>query len=223
MATTCCGWSPNSCTPPRPPDRRSVRTGQPAGRLPGDRDRYRRAVVTDAGAFADWVVAMQAGLRDGTGSDVPCGDCVACCTSGQTILVDADEVDALRHLPAEARSPLADGSGDHVLVRDDGGRCVLLVDGSCTVYEHRPRRCRTYDCRIFAATGLRPEDDKPAIATRAADWRFRYDRESDRRRQQATILAVTALRHVELGGRPTSATQLAAAAVLAHDEFLRVD
>ena len=30
----------------------------------------------------------------------------------------------------------------------------MLVDGRCSIYEHRPRTCRTYDCRIFTATGL---------------------------------------------------------------------
>lgn len=174
--------------------------------------------MLDAGPFADWIVAMQAGLRDGTGSDVPCDGCVACCTSGQTIVVEGDEHDALAHLPASALVDL--GDGDHALAHDDQGRCVLLVGGACTVYEHRPRRCRTYDCRIFPATGLAPEADKPAIAERAAAWQFSYDTPEDRRRRDAVRLAVMTLRTIEVGGRVTSATQLAAAAVDAHDELL---
>lgn len=171
--------------------------------------------MRDAGPFAEWVVAMQDGLRTGRGSDVPCDGCVACCTSGQTIVVEADEASVL---PPEALVPVGDGA--HVLARDDAGRCVLLVDGGCTAYEVRPRRCRTYDCRIFPATGLVPEDDKPAIAAVAAEWRFRYETDEDRRRQQAVGMTVVALRSVQVGGRVTSTTQLAAAAVAAHDELL---
>lgn len=176
--------------------------------------------MRDAGRFSDWIVAMQDGLRTGVGSDVPCDGCVACCTSGQTIVVDADEVDARRYLPRHALVPI--GDGDHVLARDGAGRCVLLVDGACIAYDHRPQRCRTYDCRIFPATGLQPEDDKPAIVERAVTWRFRYESAEDRARQQAAHLAVLALRSVQVGGRVTSATQLAAAAVAAHEEFLAV-
>ena len=71
--------------------------------------------MRDAGGFAEWVVAMQAGMRTGAGSDVPCDGCVACCTSGQTIVVDADEAAAL---PPGA---VVDGA----LARH-GDRCALL-------------------------------------------------------------------------------------------------
>jgi Fe-S-cluster containining protein len=164
--------------------------------------------VRDAGRFAEWVVGMRDGMRTGTGSDVPCDGCVACCTSGQTIVVDADEVDAL---PPGA---VVDGA----LARD-GDRCALLdADDRCTAYDVRPRRCRTYDCRVFPAAGLTPEADKPAIAARALDWRFRYESPEDHDRQAAVRLAVVAIRANQVD-RPTSATQLAAAAVLAHDEL----
>jgi Fe-S-cluster containining protein len=171
--------------------------------------------VRDAGSFADWVVAMQHGMRTGAGIDVPCDDCVACCTSGQTIVVEDDEVPALPPHAVVLRT-----DGDLALAIDPDGWCVLLVAGRCTAYEHRPRRCRTYDCRIFPATGLAPEADKPAIAEWAAAWRFRFDGDEDRRRHAATRLAVVALTSVQVGGRATSATQRAAAAIAAHDELL---
>ena len=172
--------------------------------------------MADAGPFAEWVVAMQDGMRTGTGSNVPCDGCVACCTSGQTIPVDDDEVDLL---PGHAMVAVG---GEHVLAQE-AGRCVLLVDGACSAYEQRPRRCRTYDCRIFPATGLTPEGDKPAIAERAARWRFTYETPEDRSRQTAVRLAAATLRSVQVGGRGTSATQLAAAAVAAHEELLADD
>lgn len=170
--------------------------------------------MRDAGPFAEWVVAMVAGLRDGTGSDVPCDGCVACCTSGQTILVEPGERAAL---PPHAVVDV--GGGEAALAHDADGRCVLLVGGACTAYEQRPRRCRTYDCRVFPATGLAPEGDKPAIAEAAARWRFRYDTDDDVRRRDAVRMATVVLRTSQLD-RTTSATQLAAAAVDAYEELL---
>lgn len=171
--------------------------------------------MVGAGGFAEWVVAFLDGVRTGQGIDVPCGGCVACCTSGQTIVVDDDEVGLL---PPHA--VVAGSGGERVLARDEHGRCSLLVDGACTAYAARPRRCRTYDCRIFPATGLQPEPDKPAIAEAANRWTFTYDEVEDRWRQDAVRTAVLAIRSQQLGGRPPSTTQLAASALLAHEELL---
>jgi uncharacterized protein len=66
-------------------------------------------------------------------------------------------------------------AGYSVMGHDAHGRCPMLIEGSCSIYEHRPRACRTYDCRVFAATGV--VDDAPARAAvkeRAARWRFDY-------------------------------------------------
>jgi uncharacterized protein len=54
----------------------------------------------------------------------------------------------------------------------------LLVDGECSISKHRPRTCRTYDCRIFAATGV-AEGDKPLIARQVRRWRFGFPAETD--------------------------------------------
>ena len=48
---------------------------------------------------------------------------------------------------------------------DERGHCPMLVDGDCSIYEHRPRTCRTYDCRVFAGHRRR-RPDQPAIAER---------------------------------------------------------
>ena len=64
--------------------------------------------------------------------------------------------------------PRADaGQPERLALRHDAsGRCSQLTDGGCSVYEHRPRACRTYDCRISAA-GVVP--DAPLSLTW---WRF---------------------------------------------------
>ncbi len=38
----------------------------------------------------------------------------------------------------------ADGTA--VLERDDRAGCTYLRDGRCSIYEARPRVCRTFDC-----------------------------------------------------------------------------
>ena len=68
---------------------------------------------------------------------------------------------------------------------DEHGHCPMLVDGDCSIYDHRPRTCRMYDCRIFAVTGVEPA--QPEIATRVRDWQFEVD---DRARWDAVRAAV---------------------------------
>jgi hypothetical protein len=48
---------------------------------------------------------------------------------------------------------------------------VYLVDGKCSVYEHRPRTCRTYDCRLLALAGLRARGNAP-INEGLERWEF---------------------------------------------------
>ena len=56
---------------------------------------------------------------------------------------------------------------------DQDGCCPMLVDDACTIYASRPRTCRVYDCRLFAALG-RVNDDTPMIAARIRSWEFSY-------------------------------------------------
>ena len=170
-----------------------------------------------AGDFAPWLAAMVAALRDGAAAAVPCGACTACCTSSQFVHIEPDETDTLAHIPAELLFPAPGKPRGHVLLGyDERGHCPMLADGRCTIYEHRPRTCRTYDCRVFAATGLDvdAEDDRKApIARQAARWRFDFPGPEDRRRRAAVRTAVRSL-------RATSVTQLAVRAVEGHEEFM---
>jgi uncharacterized protein len=102
---------------------------------------------------------------------VPCGDCTACCTASQFIHVGPDELDTLAVIPADLLFPAPGFPAGHVLMgHDEQGRCPMFIAGACSIYEHRPRTCRSYDCRVFATTGVVP--DEPAIAARASRWRF---------------------------------------------------
>ncbi len=145
-----------------------------------------------AGAFSTWLTDMRAALRGERDADVPCGTCTACCTSSQFVHIAPDETDTLAHIPAALVFPAPRLPKGHVLLGfDERGHCPMLIDGRCSIYEHRPRTCRTYDCRVFPAAGL--EADQPAIAARARQWRFSFPAAADRADCDAVRAAARAL------------------------------
>lgn len=135
-----------------------------------------------AGDFSAWLVGMRRALHGEGGSEVPCGGCTACCTSSQFIHIGPDEAETLAHIPAELLFPAPRlPAGNVLLGYDENGHCPMLIDGACSIYEHRPRTCRTYDCRVFPATGVEIDDeDQLAIARQARRWRFDFPAEVDR-------------------------------------------
>jgi uncharacterized protein len=180
-----------------------------------------------AGDFSTWVIEMQGALRGGQ-SDVPCGGCTACCTSSQFIHIGPDETETRLRIPTELMFP-APGlpSGHVVLGYDEHGRCPMLIDNQCSIYEHRPATCRTYDCRIFPAAGRRiDDDDKVLIDRQAQRWRFSYPTPTDRYRHVAVRAAATFLdNHPDLlpRGSDSTATQRAVLAIELHDAFVGHD
>jgi Fe-S-cluster containining protein len=141
-----------------------------------------------AGRFSVWLAGMERALAGEADADVPCGSCTACCTSSQFVHIEPDEVDTLARVPAELRFPAPRLPAGHVLLGyDERGHCPMLVDGACSIYEHRPRTCRTYDCRVFPAAGVEIDDDRQrAIASRARRWHF--DLTTARDRQEAAAV-----------------------------------
>jgi Fe-S-cluster containining protein len=174
-----------------------------------------------AGDFSAWLGEMQAALRGEQGSDVPCDGCTACCTASQFVHIGPEEQETLAHIPRELLFPAPRLPRGHVVLGyDERGHCPMLVDDRCSIYEHRPRACRTYDCRVFAATGLDVADDgKPMIAERARRWRFSYSMPADRAEHDALRTAAELVRRRtgELpGGAPATATQAAVLAIEMH-------
>ncbi|HYH50228.1 MAG TPA: YkgJ family cysteine cluster protein [Acidimicrobiia bacterium] len=170
-----------------------------------------------AGDFGAWLTTMQAALRGETDADVPCGGCSACCTASQFVQIGPEETDTLAHIPKALLFPAPGRSKGHfVLGYDERGHCPMLSEGRCSIYDHRPRTCRTYDCRIFAAAGLdvdAEDSHKVEIARRSRRWRFDFPAEEDRRRHKAVRAAVRTV-------RATSVTHLAVRAIESCDEFL---
>ena len=183
----------------------------------------------DAGDLSSWLSSMAGALRGDHPSDVPCGTCTACCTAAQFIHIGPDETDALGHIPEALLFPAPRMPRGHVLLGyDERGHCPMLIDGQCSIYEHRPRTCRTYDCRVFPASGVQPGDgDQASIGRQALRWRFRYESPSAREEHQAVQAAARFLRQeadrFPEGLVPTNPTQLAVLAVEVHGAFLGRD
>ena len=145
--------------------------------------------MRDAGAFGAWLEDMHAVRHGERDAEVPCDGCTACCESAQFVHVDGDEADALAHIPAALL--FASPGGDRVMGFDEHGRCPMLVDRRCSIYQHRPRACRMYDCRVYAAAGIVP-DDKPLVAVRVREWHFAEPTPADRAAHDAVRRAVPA-------------------------------
>ncbi|HET6792976.1 MAG TPA: YkgJ family cysteine cluster protein [Acidimicrobiales bacterium] len=179
----------------------------------------------DAGDFTAWLDGVRAAMAGRRGSVVPCDGCTACCASYQFVHISPDETDTLARIPRRLLFPAPRLPRGHVLLGyDKQGRCPMLIDGRCSIYDHRPRTCRTYDCRVLAAAGVEPEEDeKEAIAARVRRWKFRYPTDADRVVHEAVRTAAAWLARHPDGAPPASATQLAVMAVDAHEAFLTAD
>jgi hypothetical protein len=176
-----------------------------------------------AGDFSTWLRLTRSAHLEDTAVDVPCGDCVACCTSSYFIHIRPDETKTLGRVPDELLVAAPGLPKGHVVMGyDEHGRCPMLRDGRCSIYEDRPLTCRTYDCRVFTATGI--DADRPAITERARSWAFSHHQGGDRRERSAVRAAAGFLRrHAECFVGGTQADNPAHVAVLAtkvYDVFL---
>jgi Fe-S-cluster containining protein len=182
-----------------------------------------------AGVFSSWAKEMRDALTAEQDAEVPCGSCTACCTASQFVHIGPDEVDTLAHVPAELLFPAPRSPQGHVLLGyDERGHCPMLIDEKCSIYAHRPRACRTYDCRVFAAAGVKLGGAQHVkIEQRVRRWRFTYADPVDEMRHEAVRVAARYLQeHADGMPEGTARDTPATRAVLAfsvHDLFLSVD
>ncbi len=178
-----------------------------------------------AGSFGAWLHNLHSPANPQRLTDVPCGDCTACCRAAYFIHVAPDETRTLAAIPRKLLFE-APGlpPGHKVLGFDQRGHCPMLRDGACSIYADRPRTCRQYDCRMFTATGVEPEDPQGDIAARVRQWRFQLAA-ADRPRQAAVRAAARFLHShgnaLSDGLAPRNPTQLAALAITVHEVFLQ--
>ena len=77
---------------------------------------------------------------------VPCNGCRECCYhSGVDVHPELERPEDIARLDLVEHD-----DGSLWLRKGEDGACVHLGPEGCTVYEHRPHACRTYDCRLFA-------------------------------------------------------------------------
>jgi Fe-S-cluster containining protein len=109
-------------------------------------------------------------------NEVPCNGCRACC-HGSRIEVDTSKEppERLKHLDL-----VPDPHGDMRLRRrEEDGACVHLGERGCTIYEHRPEVCRSYDCRMWSRIGIRRTYDTPHGAVLEPAWLFDIETRND--------------------------------------------
>jgi Fe-S-cluster containining protein len=182
-------------------------------------------VSLPAGNFSEWLRAMRTALATRGGMDVACGDCRGCCVSSYYVKVRAHETSAAAAIGEANLEPGPPGDpGSRLMGFRDNGHCLMLREGNCSIYEHRPETCRSYDCRVFTAAGMDAGPDKPVINTRVASWRFDYASDRDREEHRAVTAAAAYLRQHPVrfpGGRvPSRPSEIAVLAVKAYEVFL---
>jgi Fe-S-cluster containining protein len=162
---------------------------------------------TTAGDFGVWLADTAAVVRGEKAADVPCAGCTACCRASQFVHIEPDETDTLAHIPAPLLFPAPQRPPGHMVIGyDERGHCPMLINDRCSIYAHRPRTCRAYDCRMFAATGVEVDDDKSDLAVRVRRWQFGFENEND-------IHAYEALREIARDVPERNPTDRAAAAI----------
>ena len=181
--------------------------------------------MIDAGDFCDWLESFIQTMKGTGGGSVPCGDCVACCTSSKFILIRPTDIEALQSIPREIMFPAPGLSkGYFLLGYDENGYCPMFKNGKCSIYDIRPETCRQYDCRVLAAAGASIDNESSSIAKRITMWSFSYTKFESKELSKAVKLAMVFLKkNVHLfppGFLPESEPQIAAMAIRVHGEFI---
>jgi Fe-S-cluster containining protein len=183
--------------------------------------------IASVGRFSFWLSQLIQAQVEESQTDVPCGSCTACCQSYQFIHIRPTEKQTLEVIPKGLLFPAPGLPAGHVLMGyDEQGRCPMLIEGRCSIYEQRPITCRIYDCRIFPATGLVPNDDrKGLISEQVTRWQFDILDSDDREQQRAVQAAAKFLCEKENQFPPQilprNMTQLAVLAIKIHQLFLQ--
>lgn len=151
--------------------------------------------TSDAGSFSTWFVMAKEAITNDKETRVPCKGCNACCTSGFYIAVRKDEIDTLEHIPEKLLSEIPGMPELYFIGCTDQGHCPLLVDDLCSIYDHHPHSCKTFDCRIFTATGINlDKEDTSPINRRVKEWEFTSPKENDRIQHKELLRAVSVLK-----------------------------
>jgi uncharacterized protein len=177
-----------------------------------------------AGPFGQWLQQARAALQGNGGMDVPCGDCVGCCTSSYSILLRPRDA-ALDVVPVKFLSSVPGLAYPHAKMNPlANGHCPMFQQGKCSIYAQRPQTCLDYDCRVFAAAGIPTGDNRPVINRRIRQWRFTYESTVDSQAHVAVQAAAAFLAsHAAMfpnGWLPNNPSGIAVLAVKIYEVFM---
>lgn len=178
-----------------------------------------------AGSFSAWLQNTEASFKGEIDANVPCEECVACCTSSMFVHIMPKDIETLNHIPRELVFAAPNlPKGHYLMGYDEKGHCPMFTKGKCTIYSHRPTTCRQYDCRVFSATGVEPEQEKSLIKKQVSRWYFALNSQQDRELQEAVKDATKFLQQYGSGLahalRPVTATQKAILVMRIYHLFL---
>lgn len=180
-----------------------------------------------AGDFSAWLKTARDALISAAETQVNCGDCNACCTSSYFIHIQPEETKTISRINKQLLFPAPGLPKGHVLMGyDQKGRCPMLINGACSIYQHRANTCRAYDCRVFTAAGIDPGGaDKALIKKRTDQWEFNYPTQSDRDEHDAVRAAAKFIQGNAScfpdGAVPHNPSQLAILAIKVYDVFIQ--
>lgn len=199
---------------------------RPAHKPKFSRPHMTYANKTDAGDFDTWLQSILASFKTGAGMDVPCGECRGCCSAGRFVHLLPSDQPAHSAIPKQFLIPAPGMAPGHAVMGYlDSGTCPMLKSGNCSVYSSRPSTCRTFDCRVLAATGLSMNGKwNERINDKVQTWQFTFSSAEALQRHKALRDAAAFIeKHAGAfpGGRaPTDPTSIAVLAIKVHSVFL---
>lgn len=179
----------------------------------------------NAGEFSVWLNEFIQTMKGNGNGNVPCGNCVGCCTSFKFIHIRPTDVATIENIPKEIifKAPGLP-KGHYLMGYDEKGHCPMFKEGKCSIYNFRPETCKQYDCRVLTASGILINDESLDITNKVHSWSFEYSSKESKKLSEAVKLAGKFLCEYSAkfpeGFKPLLNSQLSALAVRVHAEFI---
>ena len=185
--------------------------------------------ILHAGRFSTWLRNTRISLVEGRSVAVPCGECDVCCKSFQFIHINPKEIRTINRIPKKLLFPAPFlPEGNMILGYDENGRCPMFLHDKCSIYRDRPATCRSFDCRVLAASGVEADEKNyKGIMQQVRRWQFSFSADRDRELYSAVRAASEFLTmHRKLfpdNWVPRNSIQLAVLSIIVCDVFLKVN
>jgi Fe-S-cluster containining protein len=101
-------------------------------------------------------------------ANVPCNGCVACCHHTLIVLMPEHGDLADLYETQDVLSPLT-GLPAKALKQTQDGACIYVRSHGCSIHDHRPAICKSFDCRRYFLDFATREERRRAIRNGMAD------------------------------------------------------